>query len=108
MSTLAEDLERVSLTLGTVTDHHIDSHDGAVYVNFGYAEALVIEPEITEHGKTWNVSAMAWDQTHGVSADLEVGSWPEDDLAEYVRLWLNEQDAAMARLEIMATIPDED
>lgn len=112
MSTLAEDLERVAITLRTVTDHEVEvvhnGDDHSIYVNFGPSEALVLETTITPAGQMWSIEAYAWDRTHGVSAHKELGWCLEAYVAGVVRIFLEAEDARVAALEaLLASAPED-
>lgn len=76
--------------------------DGSVYVNFGWSEAVVITPEIAPLGRVWHAEALAWDRTHGVSAEQPVGSGSHlSDVLDLVDIFLQvmaERDADLERL----------
>ena len=108
MPVLSEDLERVAITLREITDHEVEVVDQSVYVNFGFSEALVIDPHFHPAGMVWSVCAMAWDRTHGVSAEHEVDTVGERRLPRVVQDFLAEQARREAELEaILASIPEE-
>lgn len=98
MAQINETLERIADALRGVTKHEVEvlHEDTSVYVNFGYHEALIVMP--ADHGQ-WTLTAMAWDRTGGVSAELELGAVREEYLVPVARAFLEEQAREEAALE---------
>lgn len=101
MTTLREDLMRVSKVVLGVTSHSVDVTDDAVYVNFGYQKALVIEPGMTTAGKRYGITLYQWDVTGGVADEVWVDAVSFADLPARVKEILDDLDRQEAAFEDM-------
>lgn len=83
--------------------------DGSVYVNFGWSEAVVIEPELVPAGRIWHAEVLHWDQTHGVDAEMHIDTAPRlTDLLDKVDHFLRTQAAADAATQaIIDSMPED-
>jgi hypothetical protein len=108
MGSIREDLERVAAGVRGITQHDTEvvldpsSQTFAVYVNFDHASALVIDAQLNVgKGMVWQMHALAWDRTGGVSNEHWVGDVPELYVAPLAKVFLDVQDENARRLEAM-------
>jgi hypothetical protein len=57
--------------------YHVDQHDDAVYVNFDFDVAVVIE--LQEDG-LFSLEMLHWDRTHGVDQEHFIGALADPDV----------------------------
>lgn len=81
-------LERIAETLKSTGEEIEIPTPNTIYINFDFSEAMVIEP--TENDNEFVIVVMAWDRTHGVSAEKEIAVCSEDEILSKVQAFLAE------------------
>lgn len=109
MQTPQEDCELMASRLRAVTDHEVkvvkdgtpEIDEWSVYVNFDHNCALVLTPEMSGNSKFWDINAMQWDRTGGLSAEHYLGLMRPEFVPQVTKIFLDEEDRKAARMEAL-------